>query len=362
MSRWSMAVVLAVLIASSACAHLAQQKTFTQDPRKTTLQQREYLEQELVLGLPEEAFKRWYTLDRSWEDPTRPFILATRQETGETLYDVGSGNDIAAEVVFKDGALDHWNRWQLMQESVSSTWMKGTVVPPRVDAATLARVAALNPQEQPLHLADRPRATELCRFEAGDEVETLVPLTYDTAHGNRLDRFVSAGRAADPRGPLALLPAGSRLTIMRWNPIEGRKLTGADGVTYRIDAPLGLQTFEDVFCPAGQCVPNGEEGLTSRDLDVATPPDPGTPGVAVLPGSRRLPLWMTPGATLKAGTTVRIRRWRACSSMEAEIEIAGAGSAGAPMHLEVPVAPPGLFTRATAPAARAGNRADSGTN
>lgn len=356
MSRWPMAVLLPVLIAPAACAHLAQPRTYTQNPRTIALQQREYLEQELVLGLPEVAFKRWYTRDRSWEDPTRPFILATRQEAGDTLYEVGSGNDIAAEVVFKDGALDHWNRWQLMQESVTSTWMKGAVVPPRVDAATLERVGALNPQAQPLHLADRPRVTDLCRFEAGDEVETLVPLTYDKAHGNRLDRFVTSARAADPQGPLALLPAGSRLTIRRWNPIEGRKLAGADGVAYRIDAPLGLQTFEDVFCPAGRCVPNGQEGVTSQDLDVATPLEPGAPGVAVLPGSRRLPLWMTPGSPLKAGTTVRIRRWPACSTMEAEIEIVGAGPAGAPSLFKVPVAPPGLFTRATTRAAQAESR------
>jgi hypothetical protein len=356
-----MAVVLPVLVAFSACAHLAQKKTYTQNPRTIALQQHEYLEQELVQGLPEEAFRRWYTRDPSWEDPTRPSILATRQESGETLYDVGSGNDIAAEVVFKGGALDRWNRWQLVQESVSSTWTKGTVVPPRVDAATLARVAALNPQTQPLHLADRPRAADLCRYEPGDEVETLVPLQYDTAHGNRLDRFVAAGSATDPRGALAVLPAGSRLTIKRWNPIEGRNLVGADGVAFHIDAPLGLQTFDEVFCPAGRCVPGGEEGVTSRDLDVATPPEPGAPGVAVVPGSRRLPLWMTPGSALKAGTTVRIKRWHACTSMDAEIEITAAGPAGTHILFKVPVAPPGLFTRASAPPARAGTQAGSGS-
>jgi len=354
-----MAVLLPVLLASSACAHLAQQRTYTQNPRAIALQQREYLEPELVLGLPEEAFKRWYTRDRSWEDPTRPFILATRQESEDTLYEVGSGNDIAAEVVFKDGALDHWNRWQLMQESVTSAWMKETIVPPRVDAATLVRIGALNPQAQPLHLADRPQPSKICRFDAGDEVETLVPLMYDKAHGNRLDRFVTSARAVDPQAPLALLPAGSRLTIKRWNPIEGRRLTGADGVAYRIDAPLGLQTFESVFCPAGRCVPSGEEGVSTQELEVATPSESGAPGVAVLPGTGRLPLWMTPGPSLKPGTTVRIRHWPACSAMEAEIEIAGAGMAGASLMLKVPVAPPGLFTRADRHAADANARTGS---
>jgi len=49
---------------------------------------------------------------------------------------------------------------------------------------------------------------------------------------------------------------------------------------------------------------------------------------------------------LRAESAVRIRRWPACSTMEAEIEPAGSAAAGMPLVLKVPVAPPGLFAPA----------------
>jgi hypothetical protein len=341
--------VVAFLPLLLSCAHLVQPRTYTTNVAAAERMQREYLQNELVRSLPEETFRRWYTRGGTWTDTERPFIRKVRADGALTVYEVGSDRDAAGEVVFKEGALDHWERFRLVQESVVSSWMKETVDPPEVEDATLRRIASLDPQADPPISSAARDAARGCEFEAGDEVETLLPIVYDRDAGNRLLRFAPRSTSDDPSGRYALLPAGTRLTIRRWNPLEGRRVVGADGVEYRIDAPLGMATFADVLCPAGQCVPEGQAAILTRDLDVAAPDAGGTgegAALAVLPGASRIPIWLRRAGTLEAGSVVTIRRWPACAAMEAVIAPQDGGEAGLPEILTVPLAPPGLFAPA----------------
>ena len=341
--------VVALLPLLVSCAHLVQPRTYTTNVAAAERMQRDYLRKELVRGLPEEAFRRWYTRSGTWTDTERPFIRKVRVEGALTVYEVGSDHDAAGEVVFREGALDHWVRWRLVQESVVSSWMKETVDPPVVPDATLRRIAPLNPQADPPISTEAGGAARSCEFNAGDEVETLVPIVYDREAGNRLERFAPGSKSDDPSGRFALLPAGTRLTIRRWNPLEGRRVLDADGVEYRIDAPLGMATFADVLCPAGQCVPEGRVAVLTRDLEVAVPDAGGTgegAALAVLPGASRIPIWLRRAGTLEAGSAVTIRRWPACAAREAVIAPQGGAAAGLPEILTVPLAPPGLFAPA----------------
>jgi hypothetical protein len=349
MPKRPVAAVVVFLPLLVSCAHLVQPRTYTTNVAASERMQRDYLQKELVRSLPEEAFRRWYTRDGTWADPERPFIRKVRADGALTVYEVGSDQDAAGEVVFREGALDHWSRWRLVQESVVSSWMQETVDPPEVEDAALRRIAALDPQAEPPIAYPAASAARRCEFEAGNEVETLVPIVYDRESGNRLLRFAPRSQSDDPSGRFALLPAGTRLTIRRWNPVQGRRLTGADGVEYLVDAPLGLATFADVLCPAGQCVPEGGQAILTRDLEVAAP-DAGGAGqgaaLAVLPGTSRVPIWLRRAGTLEAGSAVTIRRWPACASMEAVIAPQGGGAIGLPGTLTVPLAPPGLFAPA----------------
>ena len=341
--------VVALLPLLLSCAHLVQPRTYTTNVAAAERMQREYLRKELVRSLPEETFRRWYTRDGTWADPGRPFIRKVRADGALTIYEVGSDRDAAGEVVFKVGALDHWARWRLVQESVVSSWMKETVDPPEVGEATLRRIATLDPQAEPPISDVAAGAAPRCEFEAGDEVDTLAPIVYERDAGNRLLRFAPGSKSDDPSGRFALLPAGTRLTIRRWNPLEGRRVVGADGVEYRIDAPLGMATFSDVLCPAGQCVPEGRAAILTRDLEVAEPDAGQTEegaALAVLPGAVRIPIWLRRTGTLQAGSAVTIRRWPACAAMEAVIAPQDGGEDGLPVILTVPLAPPGLFAPA----------------
>jgi hypothetical protein len=347
MKRSAIAAVLGASVTFSGCAHLVQSRTYTTDYKTVELQRREYLEKELVRGLPEETFRRWYTPTPEWNDPLRPAIQDKREEDGATIYEVGTGAGSAGEVAFRDGVLDHWNRWRLMQESVSSTWMRETVTPRAVDTATLARLASLDPAGDALRPDARPDPSKLCDYDAGDAVETQSPLQFDREHGNRIDVYYPEQRAAGDGGRYGTLPAGTRLVIERWDPVHGRRLKGDDGTRYVVDLPLGMDALRGALCPEGRCVAPGAGAATARDLTIAISENDDDPSLALIDGMTRIPVWMARGGTLPAGARATVRRWNACGTMQAEIELESPGP-GMPRVLWVPVAPPGLFVASPA--------------
>jgi hypothetical protein len=357
MQRIVIAAALGTALACAGCAHLVQPRTWTTDHHTVELQRREYLEKELVRGLPEETFRRWYTRAAGWEDPLRPAIQETRVEDGATIYEVGTGAGSAGEVAFRDGVLDHWSRWRLVQESVMSTWLRETVEPRAVDAATLARIATLDPISDALRPGDLPDPSKVCDYDAGDTVETLSPLVYDREHDNRIELFVPRERVAKEGARYGTLPTGTRLRIERWEPVHGRRLRGDDGTRYLVDTPMGLDALRGMLCPDGACVAPGADATTTRDLTLAISGDAGDPSLAIIEGLARIPVWMARGGTLPAGTRATVRRWNACGAMQAEIELASPDP-GIPRVLNVPVAPPGLFV--AAPAAPAPSAPGSG--
>jgi len=343
MRRDPMVAVLVLSVATSACAHLLQPQTWTSDARTLELQQSEYLAKELVRGLPEAVFTRWYGPEASRRDPLRPAIL-TRETEGEfTVYELASDAGVAGRVSFKAAALDHWSRMRLVQESVVSSWVEEDVTPRQVPDAALHRIAGLDPVAEPLRSEARPDPGELCPLDSGTTVDTLVPLLFDHDHGNRLIRWFPPSRLEEKGGPVSVLPAGTTLTIEPWDVAHGRRLAGRDGTRYLVDAPLGLKTFADVVCPTGQCAPSGALGVVTEELAIWSSGAAGDPSLAILAGKTRVPVWMERIGTLRAGDKVRVRKWNACAAMTAEIDPAEGSAAGTTASIQVPVAPPGLF-------------------
>jgi hypothetical protein len=330
-------------VVTSACAHLVQPQTWTPDARTLEIQQSEYLAKELVRGLPEAVFVRWYAPESARRDPLRPAIRTRGTEGAFTVYEVASDAGVAGRVAFRDAALDHWSRMRLVQESVFSSWVEEEVTPRQVPDAALVRIAALDPVAEPLHPGTRPDPDDVCRLETGTTVDTLVPLLFDHDHGNRLIRWFPPSRLEEKGGPVSVLPAGTMLTIEPWDVAHGRRLAGRDGTHYLVDAPLGLKAFADVVCPTGECAPSGALGVVTEELAIWSSVTAGDPSLAVLPGRSRVPVWMERIGTLRAGDTVRVRKWNACAGMSAEIEPAEGSAAGTTATLQVPVAPPGLF-------------------
>jgi hypothetical protein len=343
MDRDPMVAVLLLSVATSACAHLVQPQTWTSDAKTLELQQSEYLAKELVRGLPEAVFTRWYGPESARRDPLRPAIQ-TRETEGEfTVYELASGAGVAGRVSFKAAALDHWSRMRLVQEAVVSSWIKEDVTPRQVSDAALARIIDLDPVSEPLRPEARPDPADLCPLDSGTTVDTLVPLLFDHDHGNRLIRWFPPSRLEEKGGPVSVLPAGTPLTIRAWDVVHGRRLAGRDGTLYLVDAPLGLKTFADVVCPTGQCAPSGALGVVAQDLAIWSSGTAGDPSLALLPGTTRVPVWMERIGTLRAGDKVRVRKWNACSGMTAEVEPEEGSAAGTTAGIQVPVAPPGLF-------------------
>jgi hypothetical protein len=343
MRRDLMVAASSLFVAASACAHLVQPQTWTSDARILDLQQSEYLAKELVRGLPEAVFTRWYAPETARRDPLRPVIRSRETEGELTVYELASDAGVAGRVTFKGAALDRWSRMRLVQESVVSSWIKEDITPREVSDAALARIAGLDPVADPLRLDARPDPDALCPLDPGTTVDTLVPLLFDHDHGNRLIRWFPPSRLEEKGGPVAVLPAGTALTIRPWDVAHGRRLAGRDGTLYLVDAPLGLKTFADVVCPTGQCAPGGAYGVVTEELAIWSSGAAGDPSLAVLAGQSRVPVWMERIGTLHAGDRVRVRKWNACVGMAAEIEPAEGSAAGTTATLLVPVAPPGLF-------------------
>src|SRR5881397_2924869 len=140
------------LLSNAACfLHVVQPQTYYLATRHVEQQRREYLDKELLAGLPEPLFLRWYTRDVSWGDSLRPYILKRGTSAGRTVYKVGTGGRGIADVYFGNGRLEEVGKWGLVQEGVLSAWFYRKTTPPQ--AATneiLERLWRLNPAAEPL--------------------------------------------------------------------------------------------------------------------------------------------------------------------------------------------------------------------
>src|SRR5439155_7039836 len=128
-SSMSRPLLTALLVAAglppcvAACAaHLLQPQTYYVATARVDQQRQEYLGKELMTGLPEAIFRRWYTRTPAWTDALRPYILDQESRDGRTVYRVGSDGRSIAEVAFHDAALEGVSGWILTQESIVSAW------------------------------------------------------------------------------------------------------------------------------------------------------------------------------------------------------------------------------------------------
>ena len=336
---------LAAALLPLSCVHLLQPQTYYLATDRVAQQREEYLAKELVAGLPEDLFKRWYTRDAAWTDDLRPYILAVQagDPEGRTVYEVGSGGRTIAEVVFRAGRLEEVGGWRLRQESLVSAWSHERGAPPRAATdAMLDRLARLDPLSEPLRPEEIPGREAVCRLESGTVVETLQPMSIRRQKGQRHARLEMAapGGGGAPGDP-GLLPSMTKLVIKRWREIGTARLVDPkDRQEYLLSPSDGN------LCPAGECAPPGAAAVVTRDLVVAVDREgTKTAAIAVVPAQRRIPVWMDRPGVLRAGTPVRLVSWYPCRTMTAEIEVVSAERLGLPERLRVPIAPPGLFSR-----------------
>ena len=319
--------ILAAALLSLSCVHLLQPQTYYLATERVAQQREEYLAKELIAGLPEDLFKRWYTREATWTDDLRPYILEVQVGTpeGRTVYEVGSGGRTIAEVVFSAGRLEEVGGWHLQQESLVSAWSHERGAPPRAaTAAMLERLARFDPLSEPLRPDEFPGREVVCRLENGAVVETLQPMSIRRQKGQRHARLEMAapGGGGSPKDT-DLLPPMTRLVIKRWREIgSARVVDPKDSQEYLLSPSAGN------LCPAGECALPGAAAVVTRDLVVAVDREgPKTAAIAVL----------------RAGTPVRLVSWYPCRTMTAEIEVPSAERLGLPERLRVPIAPPGLF-------------------
>lgn len=342
--RRSAAGALLAVLTTAGCVHLFQPLTYTIRSETLAIAQDEYLAKDLVRGLPEEVFRRWYLGATDWNDPLRPSILAVETRGDETVYSIGEGSAQIAEVAFDRGRLDHWTRWTLVQESVVSAWRRDTITPREVDDDTLARIVTRDPVSEAVRPETRPDPRDQCPLHVGDRMISMTPLAFDRGRGNR----VGVGPEPAP-GNAGLLPAGSILTIGAWNPATGRILRDEGGTAYHLESPQTLANLAAALGPAGRAVPLGQEAIVTSDLLLAIDESRRTAPMAVLPGTSRIPVWMTRLPPLRAGARVRVLHWQPCVDLRAEVEVPErAGEVDGPVRYHVPVAPAGLFVPADA--------------
>ncbi len=340
-ARLKVVAAAACLLTSAACfLHLVQPQTYYLATRRVELQRKEYLDKELLAGLPEPFFVRWYTRDATWCDPLRPYILDRGTSEERTIYKVGTGRRSIADVFFREGRLLEIGEWELVQEGILSAWFYRRTAPPRsATDEVLARLRNLNPAAEPLRPEEARDALEGCRFDRGSRVDTMQPLGV-VREGDGPLRLTTGPRPPEVDGSIAGgLPAGTRLKVRRWGPLtDGILVNEVTGQEYRVRA----SSMAGAFCPTGRCAPVGEVGVATLDLMVATFREGDrSAAVAIAPGLVRLPVWMERQGILRAGCRVRIRSWSPCGHRQAEVEILDAEDL--PAVVKVPVAPPGLF-------------------
>ena len=341
--RRSLSFVVPVLLVVPAlfdtgCIHLLQPETYEAPERSERLQS-DYLKNELVRGLSEESFRRFYTRTSEWTDPGRPSIQETRAEDGFTVYRVGRGLAHAGEVYFRDGRLDHWVGTSLQQESVVSVWRHPRIEPHEVGAEVLARLERLDPGREPF-VAPAPEdaaSAVACATATGTVLEILRPLTFDPSRRNRIDDRVlpASSRPAD-RG---VLPAGTLLTIEPWSAVHDRRVQDDRGVSYELPWSPGIGLVRGGACPPGMCARIGSSAVLTRELVLVTD-ETGREARAIDPGRMRVPLWWA-RAPLPAGSRVQVEWWVPCSRGAARIRLPDRPDLQA--QIDVPWAPPGLF-------------------
>jgi len=331
---------------ASCAAHLLQPQTYYLATARVDQQRQEYLAKELLTGLPEAIFLRWYTRTPAWSDDLRPCILDQESRDGRTVYRVGSDGRSIAEVAFRNATLEGVGEWLLSQESIVSGWRYVTLKPRSVFRADLDRLETLDPASEPLHPEDRPVRGEVCGFEKGSVYETLAPLAI-WCRGADGERSLTGSRGLGPQGARALgtLPAGTRLVVRHWGALSGRLAAESPGGAGADDYVVETFRADLSLCPEGSCAAVGSEARVARDLVVIEEERDGRlQRLAVVPAQSRIPVWAKRAGTLEAGQTVRVRSWDPCALMAAEIEIPDAARRGFPSGpIKVPLAPPGIF-------------------
>jgi hypothetical protein len=326
--------------ASLGCVHLLQPQTYYLDTARVRLQREEYVDKELVAGLPEDLFLAWYTRSDSWSDTHRPYILESDEEDGARVYALGTGGRIIARAFFRDGLLAEIGAWGFDDTGLFfHHWAYGQVRPRRSFGEIGAWLADLDPPAEVL--APDRAAGRTCDFAPGDEVENVGPLRVIRGPGRRRVLEGADAPIGTGRHDAVVLPAGTVFRVERWNVFRTR-LRGPDGTRYAIDGV----TRGRRLCPAGDCARVGEEGILTREVRLVEwqGQSHGRPVVGVVPGETRIPVWARRLGTLPPGTRVRVVSWDPCGSRQAIVEVADRPdpSPGRP-GIFVKIAPEGLF-------------------
>jgi hypothetical protein len=332
------AAAAGVLLSNLACFHLIQPQTYYLATRRVAQQRQEYLDKELMAGLPEPLFLRWYSRDASWGDDLRPYILEKGTSKGRTVYKVGTGGRVIADVYFRSGRLEEIGEWDLEQEGPLSAWFYRKTTPRRTATEpVVARLWVRDPSVEPYRPEEASDAREACPSGRGTVVETMQPLEIVREAKGPPHLTGPRGSPEGRTAPESILPAGKTLKVRRGNLLAtGLLLDVETGQEYRVFSMAGS------FCPAGRCAQVGEVAVVTRRLEVATLTEGDrVEAQAVVPGLPRLPVWMERLGVLEAGRRVRIRSWSPCGHRQAEVEILEPGVL--PAVVKVPVAPPGLF-------------------
>lgn len=312
-------VVLAALI-NGSCIHFLQPQTYYLSTQRADLQFQQYVRRELLAGLPEPLFLRWYTRSDEWRDGNRPYILGHRDEDGLSEYRVGTGGRTITRVYFRDGRLHEVAFWDLIQGGPFSYWAESRR-PPRhaVDERMLEGLEGLDPHAEPY--LGPPDEGGRWDVPSGSLVENVGPIGVEKGRGPMGTDLFAAARHPSPD---AILPPGTRFQVGRWIYSSGR-LTGPDGSKYRVHPGLaGLD-----LCPPGACPLPGEAAVITHDLLVVETdplvaelfPTPRAPLTGLVTAWGRAPISARRVGVLGAGSRVRILEWSPCASRTARVGV-----------------------------------------